>query len=341
MTATAHLVIEEAGPATSVQDGGRFGAQRYGLGTAGAMDIAALAAGNALTGSARLAAAIEIGPFAARVRARGGAVRIALTGATRPATLGERLLSFNTTSLLADGEVLSLGFAKSGVFTYLTVEGGIQAPPVMGSLSVHQRAGLGSPYARPLKAGDSIPVLAASGDALERMLTGAVAETGPIRVVLGPQDDYFAPGMIMQFLATPWRVSALSDRMGYRLEGPRLSHAKGFNIVSDGIAHGTIQIPGNGLPLVLLSDRGTTGGYPKIATIITADLGRMGQTGVGQSLRFQAVTIEQAQGITREFAADVAALSGRVVALRTTGIDEASLHGANVAGAAVSATDEL
>lgn len=341
MTAAATLVVEETGPATSVQDGGRFGAQRFGLGTAGAMDIASLAAGNALVGLAPLSAAIETGPFAARFKVSGGAIRFALTGAARAVSIGERVIAHNTTAVLADGEVLSLGFAKSGVFSYLTLAGGIQAPAVMGSLSVHQRAGLGSPYPRPLKAGDSIQVLAASGDGSERMLPRSAADTSPIRVVLGPQDDYFSQATIAQFLETPWRVSAASDRMGYRLDGPKLLHAKGSNIVSDGIAHGAIQIPGNGLPLVLLSDRGTTGGYPKIATIITADLGRVGQTGVGQAVRFKAISVEEAQAIARAFAAELAALPGRVAEVRDISVSEGSLRDANLAGAAVSATDRL
>ena len=339
MTATAALIVDEAGPATSVQDGGRFGAQRFGLGSAGAMDMAALAAANALVGSTPRSAAIEIGPFAARFKANGGCVRIAITGASRTIKIGERVLAPDSTVVLADGETVSVGFAKSGVFSYLSPTGGIQAPPVMGSLAVHQRAGLGSPYARPLKAGDAIPVLVSPSGGPEHTLLRGPADAGPIRVVLGPQDDYFSADMIAQFLDTAWRVSAMSDRMGYRLDGPRLSHAKGSNIVSDGIAHGAIQIPGNGLPLVLLSDRGTTGGYPKIATIVTADLGRFGQTGVGQAVRFQAVTVEQAQALARVFAADLATLPGRVVVARDVSVSIERLRDANLAGAAVSATD--
>jgi 5-oxoprolinase (ATP-hydrolysing) subunit C len=160
-------------------------------------------------------------------------------------------------------------------------------------------------------------------------------------VVLGPQDNYFAPEMIARFLDTTWRVSATSDRMGYRLDGPPLSHAKGFNIVSDGIAHGAIQVPGNGQPLVLLSDRGTTGGYPKIATIITPDLGRCGQTGVGQPLRFTSISITEAQALARAFYRDLAALPASVTDVRDVSIAEDRLYDSNIAGAAVSATDGL
>jgi 5-oxoprolinase (ATP-hydrolysing) subunit C len=332
------LVVDEVGPATSVQDAGRFGGQRYGLGAAGAMDQGALAAVQALVGSASSAGAVEVGPFAAKFTARGGDLRVAVSGAIRPIKIGDRSVAMLSTVRLQDGKTLSLGFAKGGVFSYLAIEGGIQAAPVMGSLSVHLRAGLGSPYARPLKVGDTLSVRPASAN-VERMLLSANPTHGPIRVVLGPQDDYFSPEIISQFLATVWRVSATSDRMGYRLEGPALAHAKGYNIVSDGIANGSIQIPGNGQPLVLLADRGTTGGYPKIATIVSADLGRCAQIGVGQALQFAAVTIETAQTIARTWMAELAALPSRVQEVRDASVIEARLFDANVAGAAVHATD--
>jgi 5-oxoprolinase (ATP-hydrolysing) subunit C len=339
MTGSAALRVDDAGPATSVQDKGRFGAQRYGLGTAGAMDRVALATGNALAGGLAGNAAVEIGPFAARFTAVGAPVRVAFTGAARQISVAGRPVTLNATVLVGAGETVSLGFAKAGVFTYMAVAGGIQARPSMGSLSVHQRAGLGSPYARPLKAGDAIPVLAAKDGELERSVVPLLVAPGPVRVVLGPQDDYFSADTIDQFLAANWRISAMSDRMGYRLEGPPLAHLKGANIVSDGIAYGAIQVPGNGQPLALLSDRGTTGGYPKIATIITADLGRFAQTPVGQSLRFQAVTVETAQDVARAFATDLASLPGRVAIIRDTEVSVERLREANVAGAAVSAMD--
>ena len=114
-----------------------------------------------------------------------------------------------------------------------------------------------------------------------------------IRVVLGPQHDYFADDQIAAFLAGPWTVSARSDRMAYFLDGPRLTHARGYNIVSDGIAMGAIQVPGDGRPIVLMADRQSTGGYPKIATIIGPDLGRLAQARPGAVFRFAAVSIER------------------------------------------------
>ena len=124
-----------------------------------------------------------------------------------------------------------------------------------------------------------------------------------VRVVLGPQHDYFADDQIAAFLAGPWSVSAKSDRMACFLEGPRLTHARGYNIVSDGIAMGAIQVPGDGRPIVLMADRQSTGGYPKIATIIGPDLGRLAQARPGTAFRFEAVSIAQAVAARREEAA--------------------------------------
>jgi biotin-dependent carboxylase-like uncharacterized protein len=332
------LRVDEVGPATSVQDIGRFGAQRYGLGTAGALDRYSLAAANTLVNQPATAAAIEIGPFATRFTALEGPVRLALAGAERDATIVGRRISLAQTVLLGPGETLSLGFAGRGVFTYLAVEGGIPGKSIFGSLSVHALAGLGSPLARPLQPGDELKLPFARSTTPNRELRLLPREDGPIRVVLGPQDDYFLPKTIEQFLSADWRISATSDRMGYRLDGPRLSHAKGHNIVSDGTANGHIQIPGSGQPLVLLADRGTTGGYPKIACIMTADLGRFAQSSAGSIVRFQAVSVEAAQFEAKRFAASITAMGDEM----RTGLFNHSAEGllsANLSGHAVSAMD--
>ena len=179
------LVITAIGPASSVQDGGRHGAQRYGLTPSGAMDRFALAAANVLVGNAPLLAAIEIGPFGAAFTARDGAVRVALAGASRNADISGRAAAFNTSMTVADGETLTLGFARVGSFSYLAIEGGIAGEPTFGSLAVNARAGLGSPYPRPLQAGDELQTVAASG-AAERRIDLSAAADAPIRVVIGP-----------------------------------------------------------------------------------------------------------------------------------------------------------
>jgi 5-oxoprolinase (ATP-hydrolysing) subunit C len=334
----SELVVASIGPASSVQDGGRFGAQRYGLTVSGAMDKLSLAAANSLVGNAPLAAAIEIGPFGAAVTAKGGAVRIALAGAPRPADIAKRPVELNTTATLADGETLTLGFARGGSFTYLAIEGGLEGEPMFGSLSVNARAGLGSPYPRPLQAGDALTVKPAS-DGAERRIALPAAVSGPIRVVLGPQDDEFSDEMKSLFFDSEWRISATSDRMGYRLEGPAIRHLHGHNIVSDGTVDGSIQVTGSGAPIVLMADRGTSGGYPKIATVISADFGRLAQTPAGTGFRFQAVAMAEAQAEACKFREQLGRLRNHVSDIENFALRIEALMTANVAGHAVSATD--
>lgn len=332
------LAVAVAGPATSVQDAGRFGAQRYGLTTSGAMDRGSLAVANTLTGNAPFAAAIEIGPLGAAFTARDGAVRVALAGAARNADIAGMPLAMNQTALIADGETLRLGPARNGVFSYLALEGGLKGEPVFGSLSVNARAGLGSPYPRALQAGDALDVGTAQPAPHERALDIPDWPKSPIRVVPGPQDDEFGDAVKL-FLDSEWRISATSDRMGYRLEGPKIAHQGGHNIVSDGTVTGSIQVPGSGQPIVLMADRGTSGGYPKIATVISADLGRFAQTQAGAAVRFKAVSVADAQAAAREMAATLRALAGRIHPAGASSLNLAELHQANVAGAAVNATD--
>jgi biotin-dependent carboxylase-like uncharacterized protein len=331
------LVISAIGPASSVQDGGRFGAQRYGLQPSGAMDRLGLASANCLVGNTLFAPGVEIGPYGAAFTARQGAVRVALSGAPRSADISGRAVAWDTSVTIADGETLKLAMARGGSFSYLAIEGGIAGEPMFGSLAVNARAGLGSPYPRPLQAGDELQVAVASG-APERRIDLPVALVGPIRVVMGPQDDEFGDGLNL-FLDSEWKISATSDRMGYRLEGPVIKHLHGHNIVSDGTVNGSIQVPGNGQPIVLMSDRGTSGGYPKIATVITADFGRFAQIPAGTGFRFKAIGIAEAQGEARQFAELLRSLSDRIRPIESFDLNIEALRDANVAGTAVSAVD--
>jgi 5-oxoprolinase (ATP-hydrolysing) subunit C len=332
------LVVTSIGPASSVQDGGRPGSQRYGLTSSGAVDRLALAAANTLVGNELFAAAIEIGPFAAAFSARGGAVRVALVGASRSAEVAGRAVAFDTSTTVADGETLTLGFAKGGSFSYLAIEGGIEGEPMFGSLAVNARAGLGSPYPRPLQSGDELQIQPASV-APERRIELPAIPDAPIRIVFGPQDDEFSDDAKKLFLDSEWKVSATSDRMGYRLEGPAIKHLHGHNIVSDGTVNGSIQVPGAGQPIVLMPDRGTSGGYPKIATVISADFGRFAQIPAGRAFRFKAVTMAEAQTEARKFAELLRTLPDRLRSLEGLDLNIEALSDANVAGHAVSAVD--
>jgi 5-oxoprolinase (ATP-hydrolysing) subunit C len=334
------LVISSIGPASSVQDGGRRGAQRYGLTLSGAMDRLALAAANCLAGNVPFAAAIEIGPFGASFTAREGSLRVGLSGASRNADISGRAAAVDTSMTLADGETLTLGFARGGSFNYLAIAGGIAGEAMFGSLAVNARAGLGSPYPRPLQAGDELQAMAASG-AAERWIDLPAPATGPIRVVMGPQDDEFDDDARHLFLDSEWKISATSDRMGYRLEGPVIRHLHGHNIVSDGTVNGSIQVPGNGAPIVLMPDRGTSGGYPKIATVISADFGRFAQIPAGTGFRFKAISMTEAQSEARKFAELVRTLPDRLRSIESFDLDLDALQDANVAGSAVSAVDAV
>ena len=334
----SRLIVSNIGPASSVQDGGRHGAQRYGLTPSGAMDRLALAAANCLVGNELFAAAIEIGPFGAAFTARDGAVRVALAGAPRGADIAGRVVAFETSMTIADGETLTLGFARGAAFSYLAIEGGIAGEPTFGSLAVNARAGLGSPFPRPLQTGDEFQVRAASS-ATERRIELPAPVQGPIRIVLGPQDDEFSDGDKALFLDSEWKISATSDRMGYRLEGPVIKHLHGHNIVSDGTVNGSIQVPGNGAPIVLMADRGTSGGYPKIATVISVDFGRFAQIPAGTGFRFNAIPVTEAQAEARTFADLLRSLPDRLRAIENNELNIEALRDANVAGSAVSAID--
>ena len=179
---------------------------------------------------------------------------------------------------------------------------------------------------------------AASG-APERRIELPAATDAPIRVVWGPQDDEFADETKKLFVDSEWKISATSDRMGYRLEGPVLRHLHGHNIVSDGTVNGSLQVPGNGQPIVLMRDRGTSGGYPKIATVISADFGRFAQIPAGRAFRFRAVSMAEAQAEARKFAALLRSLPERLRAVESVDLNIDALHDANVAGHAVSAVD--
>jgi 5-oxoprolinase (ATP-hydrolysing) subunit C len=228
--------------------------------------------------------------------------------------------------------------ARGGSFSYLAIEGGLAGEPMFGSLAVNARAGLGSPYPRPLQAGDELQTAAASG-AAERRIELPLPSTGPIRVVMGPQNDEFGDDEVNLFLDSEWKISATSDRMGYRLEGPVIRHLHGHNIVSDGTVNGSIQVPGNGQPIVLMSDRGTSGGYPKIATVMSADFGRFAQIPAGTAFRFKAVSMTEAQAEVRKFADQLRTLPDRLRPIESFDLNIEALRDANVAGAAVSAVD--
>jgi biotin-dependent carboxylase-like uncharacterized protein len=295
------LVVLSAGPATSIQDAGRFGWQRYGVGPSGAMDRRSLALANAIAGNPPGTGAIEFALAGGRFRVEGGAARVALAGADCTLKIDGAAVPGLASATARDGQTIEIGPARAGMFAYLAVAGAFTLTPTLGSLSLHHRTGVGGLQGRSLRAGDRLPLGLPQPPGNElAVLEPPRGHSGPIRIVLGPQDDHFTPAAIDALVNSAYTISEQADRMGLRLNGPQLEHsAKGYNIVSDGIPTGAIQVPGNGLPLILLADRQTTGGYPKIATVISWDLPRLVQCRPGTDLRFAIVDRAEAVRIAR------------------------------------------
>ena len=289
-----HLVVERCGPGTTLQDAGRFGWQRYGIGPAGAMDRALMAAANLLAGNAADTAAIEFALAGGRFRVEGGAVRVALGTLDAELKIDGRLIAPCSSATAHYGQTIDVSTLRAGMYAYLATAGGLAVPAELGAIATHVRAGLGGLGGRALRAGDRLACAAAPPEGSDLAAPAPpISEpaSDPIRVMLGPQADYFDAAGLATFLGETYTVTMQVDRMGIRLAGSRIAHgAMGSNIVSDGIATGSIQVPGSGEPLVLLADRQTTGGYPKIATVISADLGRLAQMRPGSAIRFAAVS---------------------------------------------------
>lgn len=325
------LLIQSAGPATSLQDTGRFAWQRFGVGPAGAMDRLSLALANVLVGNQPGQGAIEFVLAGGRLQVSGGSARIALAGDSVLKVDGSVVPPL-TSATAHDGQVIELATARSGIFFYLAVAGGFSLAPTLGSLSLHHRSGIGGLEGRPLRAGDHLPLKAADPSGPELALPELPrAVAGPIRVVLGPQDDHFTAAGLATLINSDYVISEQADRMGMRLVGPPIEHsAKGFNIVSDGIATGAMQVPGNGQPLILLADRQTTGGYPKIATVISWDLPRLAQSRPGTKLRFATVERAEAVRIAKAADAEFRALIGKVRPSGLAGLDSSQLLSVNL-----------
>jgi biotin-dependent carboxylase-like uncharacterized protein len=226
---------------------------------------------------------------------------------------------------------------------YLAVEGGIAVPLVLGSASTYVRAAIGGLEGRALRRDDIVPLaIARTPERVELRLPRPPHAVGdqPIRVILGPQQDYFTEEAIATLLSAEFGVSKSADRMGMRLEGPPLRHRRGWDIISDAIATGAIQVPGSGQPILLLADHQTTGGYPKIATVVSPDLAVIGRRRPGDTLRFVTVTVEEAEELCREsdrrFSELVAALEPMP---EGAGIDLFSLYDNNLISGVVSGLD--
>ena len=294
--------ILDAGPQTTVQDLGRTGQMRYGIPPSGPVDRFAFVLANRLVGNADTAAALECTLIGPRFEIT-DAGAIAITGAEMPVTVNGRSAAGWSTIAVKAGDVVKLGPARTGVRSYVGVAGGLDVPLVLGSRSTYLRGRVGGVEGRALRKGDELRVFPSGPVEPRRVEPRAIPDyTGEptVRAVLGPQADRFTAEGLEALFGGRYEVLPQSDRMGSRLRGPRIAHARGHDIVSDGIALGSIQVPGDGQPIVLLVDRQSTGGYTKAATICSFDIWRVGQARPGQSLRFHQIGVDEAHRLFRE-----------------------------------------
>ncbi len=294
---TPALLILEPGVAT-LQDCGRHGYQRFGVPVSGALDPISLAIANILAGNSPGTAAIEIlsARFAIEVEAK--SVTLALAGAAAGLTLEggkahSRVAPFQSFTALR-GDAVRIPPPRAGAVSYLAVEGGFDIAPALGSRSTYRRAALGGYRGRTLGLGDRLPLRLASSERVPVCIDVDVRAPEVLRVMRGPNAEYFCTRSFETLFASVYTVSPASDRMGLRLQGARLDRAIQGELPSQGTTAGGMQVPADGQPILLLADRQTTGGYPRIATVIGADIAAAGRLCSGMSVRFDEASREEA-----------------------------------------------
>ncbi|KEJ92244.1 hypothetical protein JS73_06550 [Synergistes jonesii] len=307
------LVVKKPGMLTSVQDLGRWGYQSSGVPVAGAMDLPALRLGNAMLGNPQEAAALEVTLIGPELEVIGCGAAV-FTGADLGFSVNERTVGSWRAVVLTKGDVVSFSGSKGeGCRGYLCLAGGVEAPVVMGSRSTYMRAKIGGIEGRALKAGDVIN----SGEPapLWRRLDGfrlpeeaipAYTAGEPLAIMTGLQEEAFTDKGKQVLFESEYIVTAQSDRMGCRLEGPKVEHTeRGADIVSDAIPLGAVQIPGHGMPIIMLADRQTTGGYTKIGVLTPLSIASLVQKVPGTKVRFRAASVEEGALEQRRIAAAV------------------------------------
>ena len=286
------LTVISPGPLSTIQDAGRFGYMNTGFSPSGAMDTYSMRVANLLVGNSPDDGVIEMTLMGMSVTFDCTSV-IALTGADMSPKLNGADIPMYTSVEVNAGDTLTLGVANAGMRSYLAIAGGFDIPLVMGSMSTNLKCAIGGFNGRKLQAGDVIPLRHSIPlSVIGRRSTApknSYGNTITLRVLLGPQDDYFTDDGINTFLSTEYTVSAKSDRMGIRLDGTAVENKNGVDIISDGIATGSVQIPSSGTPIIMMADRQTTGGYAKIATVISSDLKLIAQARAGDKIKFEAV----------------------------------------------------
>jgi antagonist of KipI len=287
------VYVLRPGLQTTVQDLGRWGWQSQGVPVAGPMDLFSHRLANALVGNPRMAATLEIALIGPEIEFDDERV-VAVTGAEFAVTVNNSVAPHTRPFVVAPGSLLRFGERSRGARAYLAVDGGFDVPLVLGSRSTHVSSCTGGCAGRALLRGDRIP-LGQPNNRHTRIRTGVYLDhpfvlPAVVRVLPGPDRDRFDANAVDALQSEPYAVYGESDRIGFRLTGPRIQHSHGSDIISDATPVGSLQVPGSGQPLLLMADRQTTGGYPKIATVITADIGIAGQAAPGDRLSFRICT---------------------------------------------------
>lgn len=292
------IIVQQPGILTTVQDSGRWGFQHLGVPVAGPMDWASHQLANQLVGNDDRAAVLEVTMAGPTLCFEESAV-VAVTGAEFALQVDGEHVPTHASRFIRRGQTLAFGSPARGARAYVAVGGGIAVAPVLGSRATHVLSGMGGLEGRPLRAGDRL----STGEVLRTAyvgrsvapVTGLAGDGARVRVLAGPHADRFDRGEIAQFEAARFQIATESDRMGYRLEGRRVSVRDGGTLISRAVVRGMVQVPPDGRPIVLMADSQTAGGYPGLATVITADLPIVGQLSAGQWLEFACCTLAEAK----------------------------------------------
>ena len=292
------IEIITPGILTTVQDFGRVGVMKNGFTQNGAMDRYSMTVANRLCGNCDSAPVLEMTVLGITAKFTQDTV-ICVSGADFGAKINDKPIKRNKAYKINKGDILSMGAAKSGMRAYLAVAGGIVSEYVFGSASTNLKFAFGGHFGKKLQSGDVLSIGTGAFPLCEidkwEIPESEYSKDAQLRVVLGPQNEMFTNEDIRLFLSQEYEVTAQSDRMGIRLSGEPLKSKNGMDIISDGIVFGSVQVPNSGEPIILMADHQTTGGYAKIATVISVDLPRASQLSAGNTVRFKSVTVEEAE----------------------------------------------
>ncbi len=313
----AVLSVSFAGPLVTIQDGGRPGNMRFGVSSSGPMDRLSFDAANAALGNEPGQTGIEVSMGGVILQCREGQISLAIAGGEFVVDHAGKPLASWQVITLSKGERLSIRAGKTGSWTYLAFAGALQSNRWLDSRATHSTSGYGGGA---VLSGQTLTIedAATREDREGDIQKPDFMADGPLSVVIGPQDQYFDKDALARFCAEPFTVTDAYDRMGMRLSGPAFQLSSALSIPSEPIVRGSVQVSGDGVPTILLADHQTTGGYPKIATVTSVELDRLAQSRSGASLRFKAISPDEAINQTRLYSQEKSAYLAQIAVPRGT-----------------------